>query len=72
MFTSKRDPSVFGFSNNRKGLGLPTTLGPWEGLGRRAMSGNTGIDTAVEVRAAIKAEGYFLARSGEDAAAAIG
>jgi len=36
------------------------------------MSGNTGIDTAVEVRAAIKAEGYFLARSGEDAAAAIG
>ena len=63
MFTSMRDPAVFGFINNRKGVGLPTALAPWHALGRRALSGSVGSESSDAVRAAIGTDGCFLARS---------
>ena len=63
MFASQHDASVFGFTGNPMGSNLPPELAPWHALGIQVMSGIGGVNGADHLRAAIRANGYYLART---------
>lgn len=66
MFNSKRDRTVFGFTDDDTGTRLPRGLAPWLFVSSRQMVPGTRIDWFIgsdTVLAAIAHDGYYLIRS---------
>jgi hypothetical protein len=64
LFNSQKEPSVFGFTNDRTGANLPTEHAPWYSLGGRHVHVGThiqGVGSADELLKTIAAKGYYIA-----------
>jgi hypothetical protein len=64
MFASRHGASVFGYTGNPTGSNLPAEFSPWQPLGIQVMSGVGGIGGTEIILTAIRARGYYLARTG--------
>jgi hypothetical protein len=67
IFISSQHPDVFGFTLDKTGANLPTELAPWKpSQGALEVASNMrlcSIITANPVIAAVKKDGFYLARS---------
>jgi hypothetical protein len=68
IYQSQRDPGLFAFTNDRTGSNLPAELAPWRAFGGQAIASHrdfSGLGDSDAVTAALEADGYYIARTGE-------
>jgi hypothetical protein len=62
VFRSTRTPEMYGFTNDPKGVNLPTDDGPWEEAGAAIPLGTTMASTSPEVAQQIQRNGFALVK----------
>jgi hypothetical protein len=63
MFASKLKAGVFAFTRDPTGAGLPLEYAPWHALGRQALTGAGGVDTATVVSRILRGRRHYLVQA---------